>query len=147
MGDIAVSNKVIARDEFGRFISECKIAGENTMRDIAEKGADLSRQLAPKGHKPDPRTRRLVEAITSSYTATTAHWEADARHAIAQEQGAGPHEISGNVSFFWEKMGRMWRPGKNMIQHPGNRAQPYLRPAYQIMMATWMDYARRYYPQ
>jgi hypothetical protein len=147
MGDIAVSNKVIARDEFGRFIAACKVAGSETMRDIANKGADLSRQFAPKGHKPDPRTPRIVDSITSYSTATTAHWEADARHAIAQEQGAPPHEIPGDVSFFWEKMGRMWNPGKNTIHHPGNPAHPYLRPAYQIMMATWMDYAKRYYPQ
>jgi len=146
MGDIAVSNKVIARNGFGRFIAECKLAGAETMKDIAEKGADLSRQFAPKGHKPDPRTPRIVDSIRSSSTATTAHWEADARHALYQEKGAGPHEITGAVSFFWEKMGRMWRPGSNMIQHPGNPAHPYLRPAYLIMMSTWMDYAKRYYP-
>lgn len=147
MGDIAVSNKVIARDEFGRFIAECRMAGELTMRDLAEKGAELSRVMAPKGHKPDPRTPRIVDSIRSSYTATTAHWEADARHALYQEKGAPPHAIPGDVSFFWEKMGRMWRPGHNIIAHPGNPAHPYLRPAYEIIMATWMSYAKRYFPQ
>jgi hypothetical protein len=147
MGDIAVSAKVIARDEFGRFIEACRIGGTETMRDISEKGAQLSRELAPIGKKPDPRGPRIVDSITSYYTSTTAHWQAATPWAIDQELGAGAHEIPGNVSFFWEREGRMWHPGDNTIHHPGNRPQPYLRPSYQAMMAQCLAIARTHYPQ
>lgn len=147
MGDVAVSNRVLARDSFGRFIAACEAAGADMMRDMAEDGAALSRTLAPKGTKPDPRTTRLTDSITASSTETSAHWQADARHALAQEKGGRPHEITGWVNFFWEKEGRDWEPGPNRIQHPGNPAHPYLRPAYEVIMGRWMEYARRYYPR
>lgn len=148
MGEIAVSNKVIARDEFGRFIAECEAAGIATMRDIANKGAELSREFAPVGKRDDPRTRHLKESITAHYSGTTAYWKADARHAVIVEKtGSVWHTQTGDVSFFWEKAGRMWKPGINLIRHPPTAPKPYLRPAYEIMMATWMDYAKRYYPQ
>lgn len=146
MSTAAVSNKVIARDNFGRFISEIEAGGEKMMEAMMEDGMKLSRALAPKGVKDDPRTPKLVDSIDGTYTATTAQWWADARHALAQEFGAVPHEITGWVNFFWEREGRDWEPGPNRIQHPGNAAQPYLRPAYESVMRRWASFARRYLP-
>lgn len=146
MGEIAVSNRVVARNSIGRFLAECELAGEMMMRDMSEDGAALSRSLAPKGAKRDPRTPHLRDAITASSSATSAHWEADARHALAQEKGGAAHRQSGYARFFWEREGREWEPGSNQINHPGNPAHPYLRPAYEIIMGRWMEYARRYYP-
>lgn len=147
MGTVAVSNRVIARNTFGQFIAECELARENMLRDMAEEGAALSRSLAPQGTKNDPRTVHLRDAITAKSTATAAHWEANARHALAQEKGGAPHTQTGWAQFFWEKEGREWQPGPNRISHPGNPAHPYLRPAYEIIMGRWMQYARRYYPR
>jgi hypothetical protein len=147
VGSVAVSNRVIARDTFGRFIAQCELAGEEMMHDMAEDGAALSRTLAPKGTKKDPRTPHLRDSITASSSGTSAHWEANARHALAQEKGGAPHPQTGWASFFWEKEGRDWEPGPNTISHPGNPAHPYLRPAYEIIMGRWMEYARRYYPR
>lgn len=144
---MAVSNRVVARDSFGQFIAACNIAGEQMMRDMADDGAELSRRLAPKGAKDDPRTPHLADAITAHYTATTAQWQATARHALAQELGSVRHPQTGWVSFFWEKEGRDWEPGPNIIDHPGNPPHPYLRPAYEAIMGRWMEYARRYYPR
>lgn len=146
-GGVAVSNRVIARSSFGRFIQACSIAGENMMRDMAEDGAQLSRELAPKGAKDDPRTPHLADAITAHHTATSAQWQATARHALAQELGGAAHLQSGWVHFFWEREGREWEPGWNMINHPGNPAHPYLRPAYEAIMGRWMEYARRHFPR
>lgn len=145
---IAVSNKVVARNDTGQFITACEIGGRDTMRDIATQGAELSRQLAPVGKKPDPRTPKLRDAISLSYTSTTAQWRCVARHAIIIEKtGSTQHFQSGDVQFFWEKRGRMWTPGDNLISHPPTRPQPYLRPAYIMMMARALDIARSHYPQ
>lgn len=146
MPGIAVSNHVIARNAFGQFIRQVEVAGPETMADIARDGAQLSRDLAPVGHKNDPRTPHLRDSIRGVARGTTAHWEATARHALPQETGGAAHLQTGEVSFFWEREGRDWTPGPNQINHPGNPAHPYLRPAYEAMMGRWMNYARRYYP-
>lgn len=147
MGEVAVSNRVVARDSFGLFIRACEVAGENMMRDMANDGAQLSRDFAPKGFRDDPRTPHLVDTISASYTATSAHWQATARHALAVEFGSSRHYQTGWARFFWEKEGREWEPGRNLIDHPAVGAHPYLRPSYDIIMARWMNYARRYYPR
>lgn len=143
--DVAVSNKVIARDNFGRFINKLEAAKVATMDDLANAGANLSRQFAPKGIKRDPRTPHIADSIIAESTPTTASWKVLARHGLPQETGSKEHEITGQVAFFWEREGRWFRPGPNMIHHPGNPAKPYLRPAYEIIMKTWMDFAKRRY--
>lgn len=147
MAGIAVSSHVIARNEMGRFIEDCKLAARQTVEDLVNEGADLSRALAPSGHKVDPRTTKLKASISSTMVSRThGYWYAEARHAMAQEFGAGPHPIPGNVSFLWEREGRWWIPGTNTINHPGNPAQPYLRPAYQAVAPRAIAVANRYYP-
>lgn len=147
MPGMAVSNHVIVRNNFGQFIRECEAAGTKTVQDAVKKGAKLSRALAPIGVKPDPRTPSLRASIEPvMFDERHGAWYADARHALPIEYGAAPHLITGNVTFFWEEEGRDWTPGDNWIQHPGNDAQPYLRPAYEIVMRTIMEEARRNYP-
>ncbi len=147
MGDFAVSNRVVSRNGLGRFISRCEEAAEATARQLVEDGADLSRDLAPVGHKPDHRTIPLAQSIESKMlSATSGVWRATARHALAIEHGSVPHEITGNVHFWWEREGRWWEPGENIIAHPGNAAQPYLRPAYEQIMRKAMTVARAKYP-
>lgn len=147
MADIAVSGNVVLRDSFGRFIRACEEAAEYTVRDAVEEGARISRDLAPTGGKVDLRTIPLAESIESEVISRTqGRWFATARHALPIEFGAGPHGIPGEVSFFWENEGKWWTPGSNTINHPGNAAQPYLRPAYQAIMNRIMSIAKRYYP-
>jgi hypothetical protein len=54
-------------------------------------------------------------------------------YAPAQEFGAKRHVIPGRpmLRFYWKKRGRMFRGP--MVNHPGNRAQPFFRP----VMATF----------
>jgi hypothetical protein len=145
--EAAVSNRVVARNGIGRFRQQCSDAAENTIRDAVEEGAELSRSLAPVGHKKDPRTVKLKDSIESEVLSrTSGQWKSTARHALAIEKSAKPHPITGWVNFFWEREGRNWDGGPNMIQHPGNAAQPYLRPAYEIIMRRIMEIARRNYP-
>lgn len=145
--EVAVRQKVTERDNFGRFISEIERAAYATMLDAANEGVALSRTLAPKGHKDDPRTRTLEESFYTEVGRTRAAWGNTARHAVAQETGARRHPITGRVHFFWEREGRDWVPGSNQIDHPGNPPRPFLRPAYRAIMARILEIARRHYPQ
>lgn len=157
-GGITAKATVVARNDIGRFIRECEMAAESTVEDAIEEGARLSRAMAPAGSKPDPRTVPLKESITTRmFGRTRGEWGSSARHALAIEKGAVPHAIPANVRFYWDKLGRMWMPpetylrvtgypGADPIQHPGNAAQPYLRPAYAQVMANIMSIARKNYP-
>lgn len=158
MGYIAVSNRVIARNGIGRFIAECEIAGTRTVQKLIKRGERLSKDFAPRGHKHDPRTIPLVDSIESRMTGrTSGEWYATARHALPQEKGAAPHVIAGSphLRFFWDEQGRMFVPAEEfygvpgavtMVNHPGNPPQPYLRPAYEIVMREAMRVADREYP-
>lgn len=158
MAHIAASNRVVARNGLGRFIRECELAGERTVDKLIEDGAKMSSEMAPRGSKPDPRTVPLHASLrTKKYSRTSGAWYSIARHALPIEKSAGPHFISAYVSFFWDKMGRDWMSppmykavtgydGADPIHHPGNAAQPFLRPAYEIVMREAMRVARAEYP-
>lgn len=148
MGDVTLAMSVFMRDDSGRFAERIDRAGEELMERLSDVGADISRELAPVGQKPDPRTKKLKDSITSSHTATSAKWQVTARHANIIEEGSDVRpQIPGRVNFYWEAEGRRWVPGDNIIDHPPTAAQPYMHPAWETVMETWDDYAREYYPQ
>lgn len=156
--DLAVSNRVVARNGIGQFLTACERGAEETVKEAVKRGERMSKRMAPEGHKADPRTLPLRAAMYSQMTSrTSGYWANFARHALPVEFGAGPHDIPANVHFFWEKMGRFWMtpdeylrrtgfPGADPIHHPGNPAQPYLRPAYEAIMGQIMAIAREKYP-
>jgi hypothetical protein len=145
--EIATTSRVVARNGIGQFIRECELAAEKTIEEVVKDGENLSKGFAPVGHKADPRTPTLREGMFSEVLSrTSGRWGCAARHALPIEKGAGPHAIPGNVRFFWDAMGRWWVPGTNEINHPGNAAQPYLRPAYEIMMGRIVSIAAGKYP-
>lgn len=156
--DIAVSNRVVARNGIGQFIRDCEGAAERTVKKSVQRGMSLSRQFAPEGHKDDPRTVPLRAAMfMNMLSRTSGEWGNFARHALPIEKGAVAHTIPADVHFYWERMGRMWMtpaeylrrtgfPGADPIHHPGNAAQPYLRPAYEIVMNNIMQVAKQEYP-
>jgi hypothetical protein len=145
--DVAVSSRVIARNNLGQFIRACQRAATETVEEAIKEGEDLAKGLAPTGHKADPRTVTLRAGMYHRMlSATSGEFGCKARHALPQEFGAVPHDITGQVSFWWDAMGRPWIPGSNTIRHPGNAAQPYLRPAYSAVMARVMSIAAAKYP-
>lgn len=155
MAGIAVSAHVVLRNRLGQFRRECSDAARETITEAVNRGADMSRSLAPAGHKADPRTIPLKSSIYAEVLSRTqGRWVATARHALPVEFSAGPHAIPGEVSFFWENAGRMWIPYSAdgptwlhpFIMHPGNPAQPYLRPAYHAIMGQIMAIAAEKYP-
>jgi hypothetical protein len=143
---MAVNNRVIARDRFGRFTDNVKKATSDTVRELVEEGMNLSRSLAPTGTKHDRRTAPLRASLYMVMESRTrGYWGSNARHALAVEHGARPHIIPGNpgLKFWWEAEGRMWIPAakyygipglQDFVNHPGNDAQPFLRPAYDEIM-------------
>lgn len=145
--DVAVSNRVVLRNNFGQFIRDCENGTGEAIKEAVIEGAALSRQLAPVGHKADHRTIPLKDSIEPVVVSRTqGFWQASGRQALPQELGAGPHSIPGNVRFFWEEEGKWWTPGSNVINHPGNAAQPYLRPAHRQIMRRMLDIMKKYYP-
>jgi hypothetical protein len=153
MSEIAVSNRVVSRNRFGRFIADCEQAAGDTAEDLVKMGARLSKERAPTGAKDDLRTIPLKQSIQSRMLSRTSGvWEATARHSLAIEFGAVHHLIVGNpyLQFYWEAAGRQWVPGlfgePDIVNHPGNEEQPYLRPAYDMVMAQAMAVARQHYP-
>lgn len=145
--EVAMTSRVVARNGIGRFISECEMAARSTIEETVKEGEKLSKGFAPTGSKPDPRTPTLRAGMFSEVLSrTSGRWGCRARHALPIELSAGPHPIPGHVRFFWDRAGRWWVPGTNEINHPGNAAQPFLRPAYEIMMSRVMSIAAQHYP-
>lgn len=155
--DVAMSNRVIARDSFGRFIREVEDAGNRAVQELIREGGELSQSMAPVGSKVDRRTMPLKDSIfTHMETRTRGYWGSVARHALPIEKGARPHIIMGSprLRFFWEAQGRMWIPAatlygipgmRDLINHPGNPAQPFLRPAYDIIATRAAAKLREHY--
>lgn len=149
--DIAVSSTVVYRDHMGRFLSAVEAGVTAAVRETIEDGAKLSKRLAPSGAKPDPRTQKLKDSIDWYMTGSNSGvWVATARHALPIEFGAGPHLISGspNLLFWWDREGRYYTPshGVDVVNHPGNAAQPYLRPAYEITKHRLLTALDRHIP-
>ena len=148
-----ITTKVYARNEIGRFISECEAAATRTVKDMLDAGADVARKEAPVGPKPDRRTVPLRDSIETHMTSrTSGYFSSNARHAGPIEFGAVPHVIPGNpyLHFFWESEGRWWVPGlladQDLVNHPGNAAQPFMGPGFRAIVHSYGSIAARHYP-
>ena len=153
MSNFQLENHVIARNQIGQFADACSAAATASVRDAAERGVQYAKANAPVGPKHDKRTATLQDSFyVEQISRTQVKFGNSARHAMAQEFGARPHEIPGNpfLRFYWEEAGRMWVPGlfgdQDIVNHPGNPAQPFMRPAYRRVMQEFMDIVRRHYP-
>lgn len=151
--DVGLSGQVAARNGIGQFISACERAATETVKQLIEDGKQRSIENAPVGHKDDPRTVTLQEGMFSEMISRTqGRWGCTARHTLPIEFGAVPHVITGSpyLQFFWEEEGRNWVPGlmgtPDFVNHPGNAAQPFLRPAFTDVKAEASAVMRAKYP-
>lgn len=152
--ELKVANKVTRRNHLGRFISELEAGGTKTIEEAINRGQRLSTDFAPQSARErDPRTVSIVAGMGSTMLSSReGSWGSTARHTLHQEYGTRAHLIQGNpdLTFFWEKEGRMFWPvgGGHVttVHHPGHGAQPFLRPAYKIVMREILDIADRNYP-
>lgn len=137
------SRLVITRNRFGEFARSMDAVSRATADSIADRGVSIAQRLAP------VRTGRLRSSIRKvKYSGNAARWGAFTSYAAAQEFGARPHPLPGNVRFYWQNEGRMWNPGSNTIRHPGNPAVHFIRYSYEIASREAMgilrqEYARR----
>lgn len=148
----AVSTHVVARNRFGQFIRAVEQAATETVLDTATQGAAASATLAPR------RTGALAGSIKPFVVSRTAAvWGSNLKYALPQETGSVAHDLPANVSFFWEREGRMWMtpdqylartgyPGNDPIQHPGNPATHYLRDGYRSIRGRMLAIAAKHYP-
>lgn len=144
---VANSNHVLTRNQFGRFINAVEAGNGAALTEALNDGVEISRSLAPKGHKRDKRTRSIQDSFyIRRVSRIEGYWGNSARHALPQETGSKRHPITGRVTFWWEKKGRLWHPGDNIIDHPGNPAHPYLRPSYEVVMKRMPEYLRKHAP-
>ncbi len=151
--EIATSNQVHIRNGIGRFRAACEQAGTDTVETLVKRGAAMSRKLAPEGTDHDPRSIPLKQSIHHKMLSSTSGvWQAWARHAMFVEKNTRAHTYEGNpyFQFYWENAGRMWVPGlfgePDIVNHPGTTAQPFLRPAYEAIMAQAMTVAKQKFP-
>lgn len=135
-----MSTRVQARNRMGQFAAECAAAAVLSAQQIAELGANVARAEAP------VKTGRLVGSIRAVPKGKTAYWSVNTPYAMFQEKGTGARKLPGNVTFFWENAGRFWKPGRNMINHPGNPGIHYMEYSYEAASAAAMTIVRANYP-
>lgn len=162
---VARSRTVYARSDFGQFARECEAAATRTAAEVAREGAKMSRKLAPRGEKRDPRPGHtpLKKSISWRMTGKAkAEWYSTSAHALHVEFGTAPHPIIGELGFEWDKARSFgvfywnhpaylhwnWDPVNGaVVWHPGARAQPFLRPAYTLVAKRRaMSIAKRNFP-
>lgn len=144
-GQVEVRTGVQFRDERGRFLAKIKEGSLAAFKEMAEDGAAIAHDLAPPpSAKRDPRSAHITDSFYHDAGEDYALWGNSARHAMAVEEGSIRHLQSGNVSFFWDKKGRWWKSGSNLIDHPATAAKSYLRPSYYAIVQEVRTYLKRH---
>jgi len=140
IGEVGLSAEVRFRDRSGRFVEILDEAAREAAMKLAEEGAELSRDLAPR------HTMRLVDSIFAepSVVGNVARWvvRGDAKlikYAAAQEYGSRRHRIirkefddEGNrLPLANKEEGFFAKSG--IVTHPGTRAQRFMAQAREIL--------------
>jgi hypothetical protein len=141
VGELHVSNQVIARDDLGKFIADIENAAPRLIEASLDAGVDAAKAVTPVD------TGRLRNSFASRLLSRTVGiFSNSAPYARWQDEGGDPHQQTGWVTFLWEKRGRMWNPGDNMINHPGNDAAHFMRTGYRAACAYAKANMGRFYP-
>lgn len=136
MSSFGVTNRVYVRSDYGRFLSKYERAKQRVIEDTVKEGSATARALAPK------RSGKLAASIKSTTGTSGGSWAVGTGYGQVQEKGGPPHRIKGNVSFFWVKKGRNWRPGRNWINHPGNPGVHFMERSYDIVAPRMVEKLR-----
>jgi hypothetical protein len=134
--------RVDARDHLGQFLAKTHLAAIRTVEETARRSADYARSREPvKTGALRASTQPVVlGSTTGGVVFGTNHWK-------YQDRGTHPHEITADVTFWWERQGRQWRPSgrmsNQMIHHPGNRAVHFISQTQDYATREFMDAARR----
>jgi HK97 gp10 family phage protein len=114
-----------------RLISELDTNVERALRGGLEVVAATAKELAPKGATSQLANSIAVGDVSGSFVEGTLAGEvfAGAPHALPVEEGARPHVIKARFrrALAWPIEGGF--AFAKAVNHPGNRPQPFLRPA------------------
>lgn len=137
MAWVEVSNQIQMRDQWGRYEALLDEAGIRTAEALVEHAANDAADRAPVGpgrkdYGRRPKLNTVVEPVMTSPKVGVIRVAAG--HAGAQEHGAEPHWIPNAFGL-----------GITVL-HPGNPAQPYIRPAILALKRVALAIAKRYYP-
>lgn len=155
LGTIRIRNSLPAgsynNHGFYQFVAHMEEADRRSTEEAAEEGARVARLLAPKktgrmastiraSNSAMDATGGIRGAIFAEITVGTNHWK-------FAESGTVPHEITGQVSFWWAREQRRWHPGPNIINHPGMLGSHFMQAAYvaaaeELIHAMRRNYAR-----
>lgn len=145
MAGLLISPEIRYRDESGRFLAECDGAGAAAVEATGREGRAIAMALAPVGTEPDERSVPIVAGIDFYMTgAMSGVVVSRARHSLPQEHGAAPHSIGRPGQFLHNPYNQF--SAKGPVQHPGNAAQPYMRPMYNVIRRKMIEIMARFYP-
>lgn len=138
-----VSNRVFARDDFGRFLADIDEAAQATVSELLSIGIATSRVAAPvkTGRLRESFMRQMLSSHSGVYANT-------APYAKFQDEGVGPNEKPADVSFWWQAQGRFWSPdstGTQVIQHPGNPASNFMAAGWAAIRAAAPSVTAKHY--
>ncbi len=123
------------------------------MRLALQESADMVRDYAKKHHRFKSRTGRLEQSVISSAKMTGNTGKATvrldrriARYSNIVHEGAKPHFIfprrARALVFFWERIGMS--VVLDSVNHPGQKADPFLREAAEAVQPNVDDIFRRH---
>jgi len=101
---------------------------------LARVGREIER--VAKSRAPRGVTGSLARHIYARGFGRDVRVQCTVNYALYVHEGARPHLIPaapGYLAFYWEREGR-WFRGFTQVHHPGQRGQPFLREALEIVM-------------
>lgn len=132
MSEVHVTTSVQWRDEFGQFAKHIEEGAEEGIAAAANEGAFLAAVLAPK------RTGRLAASINPFTNGLQGGWTTQGvPYAMAQEEGASPHEIGAPGQVL---SGDDFGPARGPVTHPGNPAKHYMKRSYDLVAPKLIIY-------
>lgn len=137
MAGVTVGARVLARNHLGQFLAKVDRAIVAGLESTVRHGAEVAIAAAP---EKTGELKATIEPVMLSdreaaLTVGTHYWK-------YQEYGTRPHDITGHVRFWWEKEGREWEPGANIINHPGNPGLHFMEKARAEMVREFAQSIR-----
>lgn len=136
--DLTVYATVQNRDSSGHYLASLPEKARRAIEETARGGADIAQAGA--SIKTGAMRGSIQPVIFGDWsggvTVGTDHWR-------YQNSGTTRHDITGDVSFWWEREGRPWFAGTNTIDHPGNPALHFMDHAADYCRHHFMDAVRR----
>ena len=147
--DMLVYYEADIRDDSGRWVDHCHAAAVQSAEEAVAEGIRVAQMIAPRktGHMAATiRAQQTYEYEVANTLHVTSAFSVGSDHWHFQEYGTLPHDITGMVSFYWEKQHRRWQPGTNVISHPGNRATHFMVRGNEAARDALEHAVRRNYP-